>query len=708
MSEKPVTTTSSIPRCSLIMDIRALSDELAATSSARFYAAVGALRGLTPEEGVQLLEHLAWMLDANPSLTDLTKNQRLVPVLKQLNVDQSQLEKIINNEPTLSIVVRNTLARFLPAARRRSATNGEAASPPKRSNSAPTAVDPGTTLIDSAIPLGTGVATVEQEFEPSAVVALSLNHTQDSNRRLITGKDFTFEVIDSVAKLQEDLQDSSDVSGFLLDSSIMAGQTEEEQRHVLRLVGGYSTFAWIRIDRRGLKLAHEEVERIIQDIRGATGPIEARTLSYEANGAVGEAELPWLERARDSLRAHRRVSVVPGELDEKQTRLLVAAAQDYAREYNVLGGVKISSLTTTFIPGGLSGASIAVVRIGDEGHQVVAKIADKDRVLDEIRRFRIFIQNWDDQLRPKVYLHGGSGVVLFALLRVNIASREPAPTLFKALNDLWISEVFDQPSVQHDHDELYLTNAVVGVAVLLESLNSMAPPAGECLDVVHPGDESILKRLDARGITWGLSDKHLSARSKAAARYAVLHGRARVHGDLHLKNVLVRGHDDVHLIDYAASGPGHPAVDLVRFELALFLSFARPLITEQEFVEFQEALSLERVGVEELMVRFPALNKCRINKVAIAGCVAARDRALSTLAKHGGGPDDYLAAKYLIAWQSLLLIDRQTLTARSIIVALEPELNVLKLESDARKKALEVEITISKALPNPLISGQPS
>ena len=44
-----------------------------------------------------------------------------------------------------------------------------------------------------------------------------------------------------------------------------------------------------------------------------------------------------------------------------------------------------------------------------------------------------------------------------------------------------------------------------------------------------------------------------------------------MHGDVHLRNILIRGESEVHLVDYAASGPGHPAVDLVRFELALYL-----------------------------------------------------------------------------------------------------------------------------------------
>ena len=60
------------------------------------------------------------------------------------------------------------------------------------------------------------------------------------------------------------------------------------------------------------------------------------------------------------------------------------------------------------------------------------------------------------------------------------------------------------------------------------------------------------------------------ARSKVDALAEIV----TVHGDVQLRNILVRDGREPHFIDYANCGPGHPCYDLVRLESAvLFYCF---------------------------------------------------------------------------------------------------------------------------------------
>jgi aminoglycoside phosphotransferase (APT) family kinase protein len=142
------------------------------------------------------------------------------------------------------------------------------------------------------------------------------------------------------------------------------------------------------------------------------------------------------------------------------------------------------------------------------------------------------------------------------------------------------------------------------------------------------------------------------------------------HGDVHLRNILIRGDRSAHLIDFAGSGPGHPAVDLARLEVSLFTEFLRPVRPENDYTNLQRRLSIDGASFDDLVKEFELDNGPRINKLCVHGCVAARDSALQVLREHGGGRSDYLAAKYLIAWQTMLLHGRQAILTRSIVRAI--------------------------------------
>jgi hypothetical protein len=174
------------------------------------------------------------------------------------------------------------------------------------------------------------------------------------------------------------------------------------------------------------------------------------------------------------------------------------------------------------------------------------------------------------------------------------------------------------------------------------------------------------------GMDWRIHGATPMSRAIATQRYSRLAATAIAHNDLHLRNILVRG-TSAHLIDFESCGAGHPAVDLVRLELALFLTFYFPVVGDEVHVAMQRAISDPNCSHEQFVKTFGVALQPPINSLCMRAVFSVRDQALKAVLVHGGDDKDYVAAKYLVAWQSLLLEDRQVSLARSVIAALAPQ-----------------------------------
>jgi thiamine kinase-like enzyme len=649
------------------MNLIELAQGLSGTSDAKFYSSLALVRSIPEASRCKLIELLLTNLNSSVALAEFKKGNRLTAVLQSISLDAEAWNTIVRDASGLAPGLRNTLAQHLPPRHRRLLSGREASGRIAQ--------------IDVDITPAKEVAQENRDLEgnlrdvdSSTVVILSKGPTHSAIRKRLEAADFVVLVWDSVAKLRSDLAaGAGDICAFMLESTVLSELNEDEQRTLLAEVAAFSTFAWLRVDSRGLLLSVGEVEKTIEHARAGFGHVAARSLLISSSG-FGSLDLEYIERCRGALTTHRMVAFVPGELQSDQPRLLIAAAKDYADEEYFQSDIKIETLETTFFRAGASSASTALIRINRHGPPIVAKLASREQILDEIRRFREFIQPWDNQLRPRVYLHGGASLILFALLRASVASEDPAPVLAECLQEAWNAEVFSPNDNSHARTETFLTEALRSTANLLSSLNRRTAPVNSTPVVDLTAGNALLESLETRCITWGFDEAFRSSRRKASSRFALYAGSAVTHGDFHLKNVLVRGTNDVHLIDYAAAGPGHPAVDLVRFEMALLLGVARQVAPESPSIEIQKALSVDRASLDEMADRFPDFFACRLNRVVMAGCVTARDQALNVLESYGAGYDDYLAAKCVLAWQSLLLHDRQTAMARSVIAALQPTL----------------------------------
>ncbi len=147
-----------------------------------------------------------------------------------------------------------------------------------------------------------------------------------------------------------------------------------------------------------------------------------------------------------------------------------------------------------------------------------------------------------------------------------------------------------------------------------------------------------------------------------------------MHGDVNLQNILLQGDRVAYLIDYAYSGPGHPAIDLARLELALYLGPFQQAGSDADCRSLQAALTLEQRDWPFLQGHFSELIKLKTNEVCIRGCVMARDAALQAVQSYGGDKRDYFAAKLLLAWYALALEGLNSSLARGVIEILTDEI----------------------------------
>jgi hypothetical protein len=519
-------------------------------------------------------------------------------------------------------------------------------------------------------------AEANEAGSASMVLVLSTSSDQEGNFALLRNSGLDPLHFDSWAAARTDISTMADICGCVVDASFIRDMNEQQQLEFFKELASYSTFTWIRIDETGLRTPLHSVREAIRKARCLLAPLQADAISIQPSNVLREIEIPDLLRVQSILRSHLSVRVHPRQLSATEGQLLIAAMWKSFEENSYDRSPPRELLEVEFLTGGYSSARTVLVRIEDSPKPEIAKINARERVVEEIERFYTFIQAWDPELQPRAFFHADSALILFGIVPDEVDRTQPAAMLGECLEALWNGEVFAVGSEDYQANLVQATNltsALRRTTEKLYSLNRTTPPSTSFQPHGYPSPQ-FLQQLNARGIAWNLNGDITTAVGKAVAQFDILHGKAVVHGDLHLGNILVRGDRDPHLIDYASSGPGHPAIDLVRLELALYLGILRQLESDDQYQAFQQAFSLDWQTGSNLELAWPTTFRCSTNRVCIAGCVAARDSALQAVHAHGGNERDYLAAKYLIALQNLVMHRRQTSLTRGMINALTSEI----------------------------------
>ena len=554
------------------------------------------------DSAVQLVRDVADALIRNSLLSKRAQAHRLGTLLRDLPLGRDQLSPLAQVARGFPAHLRMTVANAIPASARLEVYGSPRRAPTPAAEKTTEAPSP---VVEPDSRRQGGPETAEERLAYSTVLLLSHPDHQDANRKLLGSTGLDPVVVETPAELERVLATSTDVCGCVIDQSALTLLDATAQNVLFETLAEYSSFIAIRVhEAPGLQVSRDRASQIIKTVRRLGTLVPHDAISFRADRTIQEAELSFYQNAAKLLQSHESASFVLGELTSAEAHLLVAAARARVRADGLDPELDSRPLTVRFLAGGRSGARLATVMCG-ETPTFVAKITSKHRALDEMLRFRTFVQPWNDQLRPECHFHGEAAVILFGLVRRDGDASLPADSLEKRLHDLWHSQWMQSDPERGKEEGLFLAKALTRVAQTLAELNKHTPPPGVDLHSFVNPPATHLDALERDGFVWGLSDRAMIARQAAAERFRSMARSAVVHGDVHLRNVLIRGESEVHLIDYEASGPGHPAVDLVGFELALYLGPVRQFEDDASSVAFQKALSIDRAPLEVLRKDFP-------------------------------------------------------------------------------------------------------
>ena len=349
---------------------------------------------------------------------------------------------------------------------------------------------------------------------------------------------------------------------------------------------------------------------------------------------------------------------------------MIGAAIKHVRRRNFSGTFRLTRVDANFIPGGRSFAKIIRMAPDDDGAPLVAKVDDMSRLSDEMDRFKRYAQRWDTTLNPQLHYHAGTSLIIFGLVESPDSPGQPAPTLEETLETMFYREhhpTYQGPS-EDDLKEL-ITRAIRK----LQKLNKQ-PSDGACPPKTFLECEPY-ETLRKNGITWSIQNSEPAGGSVfdlvslARSRVEALADKVTVHGDVQLRNILVRDGREPHFIDYAFCGPGHPCFDLVRLESAvLFYCFRMNSNEDKLATLFLDILNGSDAAA--IHAAHPIFCSSRTNRIAIHTCISCRAAGIETATAHGGTEDDYVAMKFIVACQSLFVIQLQAGVVRSQLAAM--------------------------------------
>ena len=617
-----------------------------------------------PPNGPAIAVPLLIGLDSHPDLENGERERRITVFLSKVPLDNAHLAAIAEAGATLSNpVLKNALTQLLPAEFRGILFKRLRNQQPSESSLSRVEAK----ISDSGRDRVGSQSNSDEHSDFSDVVILSIND-DPATRKLLLGSGFTPLRCPTAEEINKMLAQNENICAFLVETSFLRSLDHDQQLSLITSLARFSTFAWLRFQEDGLPLNAIEAGQFIARERFRPAGLSHADLTFRDRAGLQEGELPVLVNARERLNSIGTQSLfTPGELNGLELRLLAAAMSNYAKERKFLSPqAELTQVITKFIPGGGSGARVAVVRVNDFRDPVVVKLDKKELILDEAHRFFRFIYKDNTELRPETHFHANAALIVFGIIPSDHAEEEqPAPTLEFLLTQLWYDEMRNPQQISCDEQLIRGFKDATRRLAILNKQNCTSPEF-ECK--ANPYLES-LKQMEQNGLDWGFCNADLEKRREAESVVATASHSAVCHGDAHTRNVLIRGEEGF-LIDYANSGPGHPCSDLVRIESAIFFTRFTQFTGEAEFIELQRQISIERLDLNRIVERFPVLLKSQNNRRSLKLCLIARDCAAEVLSARGLGWEHYLAVKLLTAWQSLQVPTLQQSLVRSVIESL--------------------------------------
>ena len=270
------------------------------------------------------------------SLSSREKSDRIVSILSKIHLNDNELKIVVIKSHDFPTAIKNAIATFLPDYLR----------PLLYSKSIDELLSKESILPKITVTEEPELELKDQKlYDNSIVLLLSKGDNQTSNKKLLESNNFSIMIIKNDDMLENILINYSDVCSCIVDGSYLIDLNEIDQINLFKKLSKYSTFIWIRVDESQLKISHEKLQDIIKEER-CSYDVSLSELLPRENGNIRHTELGYLTKAKKTLNSIREGKYFPGEINEVEALVLMAAATQYAKENKLSSDIEVTSLRT--------------------------------------------------------------------------------------------------------------------------------------------------------------------------------------------------------------------------------------------------------------------------------------------------------------------------------------------------------------------------
>lgn len=434
--------------------------------------------------------------------------------------------------------------------------------------------------------------------------------------------------------------------GFVVARSAWAQIPHTEQREAVVRLCKFSTFIFSRICLDGLETSNATAfSKDASDAR--CGHLDGLTFCQGLDCNLTPADIQVLKSIVSLLERSGKSDFFPLGLTEPDTALLRLIAADRNRTEDP---VVIRKLGTRELPGGRSGARVFLLSDG-RAQPFVAKVDDVPQLVEELRRYRQYIAEWEPNSSPRFHSHQERAAISYRLHAVPGRIGQPAPTLDDCLEELraaeWKSDLDDITSKAHDL--CLATSYAIDHLVVLNSRPCEQTSTVDEFWLDWPIHCLANNRISTQIVRpdWSTIDLTKIVSNAMECLRPDLR-KATIHGDVHGRNILLLDRTPA-FIDFRWSGPGHPLVDIVRLDAAVRTIAMRMLLAKQSMFKVFDAIYVQGQPAEQVLLDWPALAASPLTALSIRVAAKCRQEALRVASAYSIGPTEYFAMTSLVS-----------------------------------------------------------
>jgi Zn-dependent peptidase ImmA (M78 family) len=381
---------------------------------------------------------------------------------------------------------------------------------------------------------------------------------------------------DAIAKLR-----TNPPCGVVVHSSFWKRLPSQRWEEAFKTLIELSSFIFVRVD---LSDASELTATAVAKMPAALldqRPVGA--FRQTSDGRITDADLSALEQVFEVKQKATRVILHADGSEDAGLLKLIAAERFVAT-----AGPQEVVVTAKRLAKGNSGARAYVLSANDGPPPVFVKVGEVRPLAAELEHTRQFQRHLPAVVVPQLRFHGAAAALVQQFISDDGTSTRPAPSLKKFLEDL-----------SPDRAHLFVESVLPAVLELFKGLAMQRSNERSR----HLAATLCSYRADvAEGRAWtqppiapqSIDDLGVCA-LQALTDYDL---GAFVHGDAHLRNILLRNSTEPVLVDFANAGPGHPLFDFVRLELGIWTVLLKQVDRKVVEAFVQELLARARIGSE--------------------------------------------------------------------------------------------------------------